>query len=144
MNNKDKKFMSLAYEQAKKSKYNRFPMGCVIAYKGHVIGRGHNSNRTDPMQKHYNKKRKFNKTSGKPVVHSIHCEIAALKSIPYPIADSVDWSKVKVYIYRISKGHALHIGMARCCPACMQALRDKGIRKIYYTTNEGYAHEEIF
>lgn len=29
------------------------------------------------------------------------------------------------------------------CPSCMAAIKDLGIRHIYYTTNDGYAYEEV-
>lgn len=33
--------------------------------------------------------------------------------------------------------------MARPCASCMQAIKDLGIREIYYTTNDGYSYEKI-
>lgn len=34
-------------------------------------------------------------------------------------------------------------GMSRPCPSCMAAIKDLGIRNIYYTTNDGYIYERI-
>lgn len=144
MNKKDYRFFEMARQQALRSQFDRFHLGCVITYKGRVIGKGSNSDKTDPLQKRYNKERKFNKCGTQPVKHSVHAEIAALKSIPYPIQESIDWTKIKVYIYRIAPGKKLHIGSARPCLGCMKALRDRGIQNIYYTTDNGFAHERIF
>lgn len=144
MNKKDYRFFEMARQEALHSDFARFHLGCIIVYKGHIIGRGSNSDKTDPLQKKYNKERKFNKCGKQPVKHSVHAEIAALKSIPYPIQESIDWSRVKVYIYRICNGKKMGFGNARCCPGCMKALRDKGIQNIFYTTNDGYCHERIF
>lgn len=144
MNNRDYRYFEMARQEASKSDFIRFRMGCVIVYKSRVIGHGSNSDKTDPLQYHYNKERKFNKISNKPIKHSIHAELAALKSIPYPIQESIDWSKVKVYIYRIAPGKKLHQGCARPCPGCLKALRDYGINKIYYSTDDGYCFERIF
>lgn len=143
MNKRDYRFFEAARQEALCSNFDRFHVGCVIVYKGHIIGRGSNSPKTDPMQKKYNAMRTFNRCGHKPIIHSIHAEIAALKSIPYPIAESIDWGKVKVYVFRVCKGKPLRQGLARCCPSCMQALRDKGVRKIYYSTDTGYAMEVI-
>lgn len=140
---KDYKYFEMARQEALKSDFNNFHLGCVIVYKNHVIGRGFNSNKTHSVQKKYNKYRKFNK-SRNPIKHSLHSEIAALQSIPYPIAESIDWSKVKVYIYRICPGKSLHFGNAMPCSACYHAIKDKGIRKIYFTTDNGFAMEEIY
>lgn len=144
MNKKDYRFFELARQEALHSDFARFHLGCIIVYKGHIIGRGSNSDKTDPLQKKYNKERKFNKCGKQPVKHSVHAEIAALKSIPYPIQESIDWSKVKVYIFRICNGKKLGFGNARCCPGCMKALRDRGIQNIFYTTDQGFASERIF
>ena len=35
------------------------------------------------------------------------------------------------------------IGMARPCPACMQYIKDMGIKNIYYTTGDGFVHEVL-
>lgn len=139
----DYKYFDLARRAAMNSTYDGFKLGCVIVYKGHVLATGHNSNKTNPMQKKYNKYRDF-KYNGKPIRHSIHAEMAALSSIPYPIDVNTDYSKAKVYVYRISPGKPLHMGLARPCAACCHALRDKGIRDIYYTTDDGFAHERFF
>lgn len=144
MNKRDYRFFELARQEASHSDFDRFHLGCIIVYKGRIIGRGSNSDKTDPLQKKYNKERKFNKCGKQPVKHSVHAEIAALKSIPYPIQESIDWSKVKVYIFRICPGKKLGFGNARCCPGCMKALRDRGIQNIYYTTDQGFAAERIF
>lgn len=144
MNKKDYRFFELARQEALHSDFARFHLGCIIVYKGRIIGRGSNSDKSDPLQKHYNKERKFNKNGKQPIKHSVHAEIAALKSIPYPIRESIDWNKVKVYIFRICNGKKLGFGLARPCKGCMKALRDKGVRHIYFTTDDGFATEEIF
>lgn len=33
--------------------------------------------------------------------------------------------------------------LARPCPSCMAAIRDIGIKHVYYTTDDGYAYEKI-
>ncbi len=143
LSKKNYKFFEMARKEATNSDYRNVHVGCVIVYKGHVIGQGFNRDKSDTVQKKYNSYRHFNHTE-KPIKHSIHAEIAALKSIPYPIANTVDWKKVSVYIYRICPGKSLGQGLSRPCKACMNALRDMGIKDIYYTTEDGYANEKIF
>ena len=96
-----------------------------------------------PIQKKYNHYRHFNNCSAGPVKHSLHAEIAALKSIPYPITQQLDWKRVKIYIYRIAIGLPQKKGFARPCAACRQCIADMGIRDMYYTTDTGYAYERI-
>lgn len=139
----DYKFFEMARKEAEKSDFDGFKLGCVIVHKKHVIGRGHNSNKTNTKQKKYNRYRNFNKGS-RPIKHSVHAEIDSLNSVPYPVANSINWSNVKVYIYRISPGKPLGHGLSSPCAACRAAMRDLDIRHLYYTTDNGFAYEEMF
>ena len=78
----------------------------------------------------------FNETSN--TIHSVHAEIDCISKIQYM---DIRWDKVKVFVYREMLDGS--IGMARPCPACMAYIKDMGIRNIYYTTNNGFAHEVI-
>lgn len=133
-----------AHIEAEMSDYKRFHIGCVITYKKHIIGRGHNSNKSHPMQKEYNRQfRDFNVAKGNYIHDALHAEIAAINSIPYTIGIDVDWSKVKVFVYRICKGKSFGYGNAKPCPACLNAIKELGIRNIYYTDDDGYAYLQL-
>lgn len=68
----------------------------------------------------------------------LHAEINCLNSIRHM---DINFSKVKLYIYRSRCDQ--EYGMSRPCPSCMAAIKDLGIRHIYYTTNDGFAYENI-
>ena len=138
----DRQMFKAAKKYARHSDFENFHMGCVIVYKKHIIGAAANSDKTHPMQAKYNKYRKFNKTKN-GIKHSIHAEIAAINSIPYTIGKEVEWSKVKLYIYRICVGKPGQYGLAKPCAACMQAIRDMGIQHIYYTGEGSYVYEKL-
>ncbi len=144
LTNFDYKMFEKAHQVSYTSTYKTHSLGCVIAYKHHIISEASNSNKTHPKQRKYNRRYRTFKKSEKPIVDSVHAEMKALNEIPYPIAQQIDWSKVKVYIYRSCPGKERGFGMARPCEACIAALRDKGIRHIYYTTDAGYCYEHIF
>lgn len=139
----DLKFFDLARDVAKESDFPRFHIGCVLVYQGRVLSMAHNTEKSDPIQKKYNRYRHFNHTTKGCVNHSGHAEMMALKKVPYPIAQQVDWKKVKCYTYRISPGLYYGFGMSRPCIACMTAMRERGIRDFYYTTDMGFARERI-
>lgn len=143
ISNFDMKMFDVARRVAQESDFNNFHIGCVVVYKKHIIASACNSNKTSPVQKKYNKVRNFNKSS-KPVKHSLHAEVRALSLIPYPLQQTINWREVSVYVYRICNGKRLGQGLARSCPGCMAALRDKGIRKLFYSTDDGYCLEELF
>lgn len=140
-NSFDKRMFHAAKTEAEKSTFNRFKVGAVITYKNRIIGQGHNSDKTDPMQQRYNELyRNFNNVDGSYIKHSIHAEISAIKSIPYVVGKEIDFSKCNIYIYRICKGKPKGYGLSRPCPACANALRDIGIRNIFYTDNYGLSY----
>ena len=134
LSNTDYKYFQKAHQIATISDYKKTHVGCVAVYLGQVIGLGCNCNKTHPIQKKYNRYRKPSDS----MLPKLHAEISCLNQIKHL---DINFSKVKLYIYRIRKDQPF--GMARPCPSCMAAIRDLGIRNIYYTTNDGYAHEKL-
>lgn len=132
--NMKNKYFKLARNVSELSDYPRHHIGCVVVYKGKVISTGYNCTKTHPLQKAYNKERFPEDCSP----HSMHAETHALCSIR---GMDIDWNKAVIYNYREHKDGSL--GLARPCKSCMKLIRDMGIRKVCYTTNEGMAEEEI-
>jgi len=130
----DYKYFIKARQAAMISDYYKIHIGCVAVYQGNIIGIGCNCNKTHPIQKFYNKYRKHSEM----MLPKLHAEISCINSIKHL---DINFSKVKLYIYRIRKDQPF--GLSRPCPSCMAAIKDLGIRDIYYTTNDGYAHERI-
>lgn len=130
------------FEEAKKeshlSDYNGQSLGAVAVYGEKVIlARAHNSHKTNTTQYFYNRYRvEKSNIMNKPA--RSHAEINLYRRIRFL---DIDFSRVTVYIYRETKKGKL--AMARCCPACMTALKSLGIKKICYTTDAGYAEEKI-
>lgn len=116
---------------------NSVKIGCVIVYKGTILAKGCNSDKTHPMQDLYNKYR-FKNNGGKYLPSKVHSEVNALNKIKYL---DIDFSKVHLFVYRELKDGQR--AMARPCPACMKAIKSFGIRNIWYTTADGYAHEVL-
>ena len=139
----DERMFEKAREVADTSNFDHFHLGCVITYKHHIISKAANSYKTHPVQKYYNQRFRNFRKGIRPCNHTVHAEIAALSSIPISLENQINWREVRVYMYRIAPGLPTGHGMARCCPACLAALRNKGIRHIYYTTDEGYVYERL-
>lgn len=135
MNKNDFKFFDKAKQAAMVSDYNKIHIGCVAVYQGNIIGVGCNCNKTHPKQKFYNK---YRRRQADTMLPKLHAEMSCINSIRNL---DINLSKVKLYIYRIRKDQPF--GLARPCPSCMAAIKDLGIRNIYYTTNDGYAFEKI-
>ena len=130
----DYRYFNKAKHVATISDYNRIHIGCVAVYQGQIVGIGCNCNKTHPMQKKYNTFRKQSDS----LLPKLHAEISCLNQIRNL---NINFAKVKLYIYRIRNDQPF--GLSRPCPSCMAAIKDLGIRDIYYTTNDGYAYERL-
>ena len=130
----DYRYFYKARQIANISDYNKIHVGCVAVYHGQIIGIGCNTNKTHPAQKFYNRYREPSDT----MLPKLHAEISCINQIKQL---DINFSKVKLYIYRIRKDQPF--GLSRPCPSCMAAIKDLGIKDIYYTTNDGYAYERI-
>lgn len=139
MTKSDYKYFNKAKQVAMVSDFKKVHIGCVAVYKGNVIAIGCNTNKTHPAQKYYNQ---FRTPEGEDIgmasIPKLHAEINCLNQLKHM---NVNFAKVKLYIYR--KCHDRPFGIARPCPSCMAAIKDFGIRDIYYTTNDGYAYEKL-
>lgn len=130
---------NLAYFAAAKavselSDHKHYKIGAVVVMNHRIISSASNSNsKTHPLQKKYNKYR-FTDDGD----HKQHAELAALVPL---IRDGVDLSNATIYVYRVHKNGTL--AMSRPCPSCMQLIKDVGIKRVFYTTENGYAYEKI-
>lgn len=134
----DYKYFNKAKQAATISDYIKTHIGCVAVYQNQVIGIGCNSNKTHPIQKQYNRYRNLYIVGHTEAMPKLHAEISCINSIRHL---DINFSKVKLYIFRVRKDGL--IGISRPCPSCMAAIKDLGIKDIYYTTNDGFAHERI-
>lgn len=128
------RYFHKAKKSAQISDFTRTHIGCVAVYQGNIIGIGCNTNKTHPTQKYYNRYREYSEK----LPAKLHAEINCLNQIKHL---DINFSKVKLYIYRIRKDQPF--GLSRPCPSCMAAIKDLGIKGIYYTTNDGYCYERL-
>lgn len=111
------------------SDFPKHKLGAIMMLGNKVISVGYNTTKTHPVQKKYNVERGYDqnvKNNGQ-----IHAEMMCLIDTKYL---DVDWSKVSLYIYREHKDHSTAI--AKPCPACERAIRERGITEVYFTTEE--------
>lgn len=109
-------------------------VGCVVVNKHRIISSGYNSSvRCHAIQARIDKKRFGTDCPGK-----LHSEVDALLPL---IRNNVDLSNASIFVYRQHKDGSL--AMARPCPGCMSLIRSCGIKTICYTTDNGYARENV-
>lgn len=129
----DRSYFRAAQAVSQLSDFNRVNIGCVIVDKHRIISSGFNSEKGHPMQARTDKETFNCDCPGKQ-----HAEFSALLPL---IRANVDLSRATLYTYRGKKDGTL--GPSRPCPRCMQLIKSVGIRKIKYTTNDGFASELI-
>lgn len=126
-------YFNAAKECSYQSDFPRVHIGAAVVLKHKVISRGWNSaTRTHRLQAELNKKR-----FQVPSLGQLHAEVAAL----LPVINKYDLSGATLYVYRESLNG--NVVMSRPCAGCMSLIRACGIKKIYYTTPEGFAEEHL-
>lgn len=115
------KFFDLAKTIAKHSDHPNHQLGAVITKKNKIISFGFNKNKTHTRSNHEWKR--------------LHAEISAI------IKSKQDLIGSEIYVYRETKLGTL--GMARPCSSCMAAIKEAGIKKMYYTTSTGFMEEIV-
>lgn len=136
----DAHLFKAAHEASLKADYSggsKTKLGTVVAYKGSILAKGWNSDKTHTRQAYYNRYRHFHQDKHNYLPSKIHSEIAALNKIKFL---DIDFSRIHVYVYREANGKP---AMARPCAACMAVIKKMGIKNIHYTTADGYAHERL-
>jgi deoxycytidylate deaminase len=123
----------LAKQASLKSDFKRCHTGAVAIYNNKVLAFGWNSNKLSPLQAKYNCERGFD---GYDFPASIHAEMMVINKIKYL---DIDFTKVRLFVWRGFSAPT----MSKPCAACEKAIRDLGIRRVFYTGNNSYI-EEIY
>lgn len=138
----NKRYFKFAQEAATKSTYHgshnfKPAIGAVAIYKKSIVATASNSNKTSPLQAKYN----IYRFKDSNTLDKAHCETILIQKLRWKFGDSIDWSKIYIYLYREYKDGSL--GPSRPCPSCMMMLKELGIKKIYYTTEDGFVEEKF-
>lgn len=139
----NERFFDFARRASLKSDYrgggkNNSPaIGAVAVMKGSIVAEAWNTDKTSPLQAKYNRYR-YNNPS---LPAKQHCESLLLQRLRWKFGDSLDWSRVEIYLYREYKNGGL--AMSRPCKSCIHMLQDYGLTKVMYTTQNGYVEERF-
>ena len=129
----ERSFFSAAKSIAELSDH-RCKIGCIIVDKHRIVSSGHNSNtKCHPLQAKIDTKFFNCFCTGK-----IHAETSAILPL---LKIEEDYSRATLYTYREHADGSL--ANSRPCARCMQLIKQLGITKIKYTTDDGYAFEYL-
>jgi len=115
------KFFEVAKSISKHSDHPHHKLGAVISRGNRVISLGFNKNKTHTKSNHSWKR--------------LHAEISAI------IKARQDVTSCHIYIYRETKDGQM--AMARPCRSCMEAIKEAGIKKIFYSSTNGFLEETM-
>lgn len=127
-------YFKAAKSMSELSDFKQHHIGAVAVAGHKIISSGCNSMKTNPTQKRLNIHRFSVDTP-----HTIHAELACL--LPLINRKDINFNDVSLYIYREYKNGSTAI--SRPCLSCMALIKQLGIRKLYYTGDGSYIHEEI-
>lgn len=110
--------MALAISAAEKSDHEKWKLGSVIWRGGSVLSTGFNRIRNDPSV-----------VEDEKYFHcTVHAEADAIRN-------AGDTIGAKLFVARVTKGG--NLALAKPCLRCMEVIRDNGIKKVYYTDENG-------
>ena len=134
MTKTEKSFFKAAKAMSELSDHQQHKHGAVVVDKHRVISSGYNSlTKCNSLQAKIDEKR-----FGVPCRGCVHAEVSALLPL---IKNGVDLRRASIFVYREHKDHSL--AMSRPCPGCMGLIKSLGLKKIYYTVENGYAEEIV-
>lgn len=130
-------YFNLARNACYYSDFMKARLGAVLIYKGKVMSVGWNSTKTSPLQRQLNRYRGYD-VDASEAHNTLHAEVACLTKARDL---DIDWGRASIFVYRIKKDESA--GLARPCKGCQALIKSMGIKNIYYTTDDGWAYEQI-
>jgi deoxycytidylate deaminase len=130
---KTEKAMFRAARAVSEMSDHRAKIGCVVVNKHRIISSGFNSRTKCHKVQAILDKEIF----GCDCPGKMHAETTALLPL---IRDNVDLSRASIFVYRQHKDGT--IACARPCARCERLIKQCGIKKIYFTVDNGFAEEK--
>lgn len=110
---------------------SRSRIAALLVHRNEIISVGYNKMKSHPMAKRFQKHEE---------ALYLHAEIDCIKNA-LRIVDVDYLSKCTMYVLRVkhpeNDNKKFIRGMAKPCCGCVMAIETFGIKKVYFTTNEG-------
>ena len=120
---------------SKLADYPRVQIGCIAVLGHRIVSSGFNTCKSSPLQKTLNRERFFEDS-----IHSTHAEVMCLK--PLMGRKDISFKDITLYVFRGNKDNVPML--ARPCRSCEKLIRDLKIKKVFFSTYDGYASEEFY
>lgn len=132
---KDINFFNLATAFARISSHREYLIGAVLVKNGNVLSSATNIHKSHPVQRKYNAFRNMDGSDNH--THELHAEINCMLKVK----NKQLLKNSSIYVSRIGKDDVIRI--AKPCKACQAALKDYGIKDLYYTTTNSFTYERL-
>ena len=122
MPNKTQRYLSVARRMAQQGAHGKTSHGAVLVKGGNIINAAHNKWAYSSFGKRFRERGKG--------ISTLHAELAVVINLDRSVTQGTD-----VYVVRVDK--AGEFRMSKPCSMCETALKHVGIKRIYYTTDDG-------
>ena len=117
------RMFAFAKRMADLSSYGKFRHGAVLVHHGVVLNASHNKDKPCSFGSRFRCKSKGQAT--------LHAELGAILNMPRESTEGSD-----IYVVRINYDGEFR--NSKPCPMCQQAMSFVGIKRVFYSTQEGH------
>lgn len=122
LSNRTKRYLKLAQNVASNSNYGKLRHGALLIKGGSIINTAFNKDKFSSFGE------RFRDSDYGPATH--HAELSCISGICRSKTNGAS-----IFVVRINKKGQLRL--SKPCSMCHQALKHAGIKKVYYSTNDG-------
>lgn len=120
---KNERLFDFAKRMAMMSDYGKFTHGAVLSRHGIVLNASHNKDKTCSFGNRFRCRNLGRAT--------LHAELGAILNMPRESTEGSD-----IYVVRVNKQGELR--NSKPCDMCYNAMKFVGIKRVFYSTSEGY------
>lgn len=128
---RETRFFRKAKASSTKATHYKTKIGAVIVSGNYIVSTGMNREKSHTMQHRYDSRTHYHGTRSK-----LHAEIDALIK-----SGRMDLTGAEIYVYREDANG--NIANCKPCVSCTQALKDAGVKHVYYTSRKGYEYVQF-
>ena len=122
LSNKMRRYLKVAQDVATNSNYGKLRHGALLIRGGSIIKTAFNKDKFSSFGE------RFRNSDYGPATH--HAELSCISGI-----DRSKTNGASMFVVRINRQGELRL--SKPCPMCHDALKFTGVRKVYYSTNDG-------
>ena len=125
LSNKEKRYLQIARKMANKNSHEQFSHGAVLVKGGSIISFAFNKNKVSSFASRF-------RDCERDGFATRHAELSCVLNLNRSQTEGAI-----IYCVRVGKGGTLR--MSKPCDMCLKALQFTGVKKVVYSTGNGYS-----